>query len=92
MTRFVTAALVAAYADQVQGCDVQFRQFGGRRAFHGRIRTVRTFEDNALVRAAVSTPGEGAVLVIDGGASLRARSSNSGIEASRCGDVRAQRG
>jgi regulator of ribonuclease activity A len=71
VTRFVTADLVDAYADQVQGCDVQFRQFGGRRAFHGRIRTVRTFEDNALVRAAVSTPGEGAVLVIDGGASLR---------------------
>ena len=89
MTRFVTADLVDAYADQVQGCDVQFRQYGGRRAFHGRIRTVRTFaggpallfrevkgspypvEDNALVRAAVSTPGEGAVLVVDGGASLR---------------------
>jgi regulator of ribonuclease activity A len=69
--RFVTADLVDAYPDRVQGCDVQFRQFGGRRAFAGPIRTVRTFEDNALVRRVLSTDGGGAVLVVDGGASLR---------------------
>ena len=50
---------------------MQFRQFGGRRAFAGPIRTVRTFEDNALVRRVLSTDGGGAVLVVDGGASLR---------------------
>jgi regulator of ribonuclease activity A len=38
--------------------------------FGGPIRTVRTYEDNALVKEVLSTPGEGAVLVIDGGASL----------------------
>jgi len=70
-TSFLTADLVDAYADRVRGCEVQFRQFGGRRAFAGPIRTVRTFEDNALVRRVLSTAGDGAVLVVDGGASLR---------------------
>jgi regulator of ribonuclease activity A len=69
--RFATADLVDAYADRVMGCDVQFGQFGKHRTFCGRIRTIRTFEDNALVRSMLSTPGEGSVLVIDGGASLR---------------------
>jgi regulator of ribonuclease activity A len=47
------------------------RLFGGRAAFSGPIRTVRCFEDNALVKQALSEPGEGAVLVVDGGGSLR---------------------
>lgn len=48
-----------------------FRDYGKRRAFHGRAQTLRVFEDNALVRAALETPGNGDVLVIDGGGSLR---------------------
>lgn len=47
------------------------RHYGGRQLFAGPIRTVRTFEDNGLVRQLVSGPGEGAVLVVDGGGSLR---------------------
>jgi regulator of ribonuclease activity A len=49
---------------------LQFRSFGGRAAFDGPIRTVRCFEDNALVKSTLATPGEGAVLVIDGSGSL----------------------
>jgi regulator of ribonuclease activity A len=45
--------------------------FGGTPRFAGPIRTVRCFEDNTLVRAALEEPGEGAVLVVDGGGSLR---------------------
>lgn len=48
-----------------------FRNFGGRRRFSGSISTVRCFEDNALVKAALEEPGAGRVLVVDGGASLR---------------------
>jgi len=48
-----------------------FNSFGGRAAFHGPIATLRLFEDNGLVRAALETPGAGRVLVIDGGGSLR---------------------
>ncbi|WP_448627854.1 ribonuclease E activity regulator RraA [Geodermatophilus sp. URMC 64] len=48
-----------------------FQSYGGRTAFHGPIATLKVFEDNTLVRAAVEQPGEGRVLVVDGGGSLR---------------------
>jgi regulator of ribonuclease activity A len=66
-----TADLVDAHSDVVRSCAAQLRQFGGRLRFHGPIRTVKTFEDNALVKQTLSAAGDGAVLVIDGDASLR---------------------
>ena len=45
--------------------------FGGRRAFHGPISTIRCFEDNSRVKEAVEGPGSGRVLVVDGGGSRR---------------------
>ena len=65
-----TADLVDAHEASVQSCDLQFRDFGGRARFHGRIRTVRCHQDNALLKRVLSEPGEGCVLVIDGGGSL----------------------
>ena len=51
-------------------CLVQFRSFGAP-AFEGRIATVRCLEDNTAVRRRLGAPGEGRVLVVDGGGSLR---------------------
>jgi regulator of ribonuclease activity A len=65
-----TADLVDAHQDELQSCEVQFRQFGGRAAFAGAIRTVSTFGDNALLKQTLSTPVAGDVLVVDGGGSL----------------------
>lgn len=48
-----------------------FRDFGGRTAFAGEVVTVKCFEDNTLVKAACDSPGQGRVLVVDGGGSLR---------------------
>jgi len=48
-----------------------FRAFGKRAAFAGPAATLKVFEDNVLVRATLETPGEGRVLVVDGGGSLR---------------------
>jgi regulator of ribonuclease activity A len=48
-----------------------FRHFGKRIKFRGPATTLKVFEDNALVRTVLETPGGGKVLVIDGGASLR---------------------
>jgi regulator of ribonuclease activity A len=48
-----------------------FRDFGKHARFAGPARTLKVFEDNVLVRAALETPGEGSVLVVDGGGSLR---------------------
>lgn len=48
-----------------------FRDFGGRLAFFGPVSTVKCFEDNSMVKAAVESPGDGRVLVVDGAGSLR---------------------
>ena len=48
-----------------------FQHYGGVTRFCGKVSTVKCFEDNSLVKAALEGPGEGRVLVVDGGASLR---------------------
>lgn len=56
-----------------------FRDFGQVRKFCGPVQTVKCYEDNSLVKAAVDSVGfvempegrVGKVLVVDGGASLR---------------------
>lgn len=65
-----TADLVDEIGPDVRSCDLQFRQFGGRDTFAGPITTVRCFQDNALLKSVLSEPGNGAVLVIDGDASV----------------------
>lgn len=47
------------------------RHYGKHVRFSGRATTLKVHEDNAMVRATLETPGNGNVLVIDGGASLR---------------------
>jgi regulator of ribonuclease activity A len=56
---------------EAQVCDPVFLSFGGRLSFSGPITTLKVFEDNSMVREIVQTPGEGRVLVVDGGGSLR---------------------
>jgi len=68
---FATADLIDAYADVLTSCDLQFRNLGGHARFSGPIRTLRVFQDNALVKSTLSTPGDGAILVIDGAGSLK---------------------
>ena len=65
-----TADLVDDFGEALASCDTQMRQFGARRHFAGPIVTVRCFQDNGLVKATLATPGDGKVLVVDGGASL----------------------
>jgi len=48
----------------------QFQAFGRVIAFLGQVATIRCFEDNSMVKQAVSEPGGGRVLLIDGGGSL----------------------
>jgi regulator of ribonuclease activity A len=48
-----------------------FRHFGKRTMFSGPATTLKVHEDNALVRSTLEAPGNGHVLVIDGGGSLR---------------------
>jgi regulator of ribonuclease activity A len=48
-----------------------FRDFGASTQFAGPVVTVKCFEDNSQVKALVESAGNGRVLVVDGGASLR---------------------
>jgi regulator of ribonuclease activity A len=69
-----TTDLCDAHEGKLPGVRVAapiFRSFGGRASFHGRIATLKLFEDNGLVRKTLDTPGDGRVLVIDGGGSMR---------------------
>lgn len=65
-----TADLYDEHGEQLGSCDTQFRQYGGATEFHGVAVTVRCFEDNALLKSILSTPGQGRVLVVDGGGSV----------------------
>lgn len=68
---FQTADLCDQHEGKVRVLAPMFRSYGGRRAFHGAIATLKLFEDNSLVRKALESPGNGRVLVVDGGGSLR---------------------
>lgn len=82
-SKFATCDLCDAFKNDASGefrvLPPAFRDFGAVRTFCGPVVTVKCFEDNTLVKAAVDSPGFeetaqgriGKVLVVDGGGSLR---------------------
>lgn len=62
---FQTADLMDNFPD-LSSCTTDFKLFGKRTKFYGKIRTVRCHLDNVLARQLVSQPSNGDVLVIDG--------------------------
>lgn len=70
MTTIATADLYDERGDELDSLALQLHDIGGHVAFDGPVRTIRCHRDNALVKELLATPGEGAVLVIDGGGSL----------------------
>jgi regulator of ribonuclease activity A len=75
MTDFATCDLCDAHKGDSDGAfrvlPPVFRDFGRHLKFSGPVFTVKCFEDNTPVKAAVEAPGNGRVLVVDGGGSLR---------------------
>lgn len=71
MIEFTTCDLSDTHGDAFRIADPVFTDFGARSTLAGPIATVKVFEDNALVRSRLETPGEGRILVVDGGGSLR---------------------
>ncbi len=67
----------------VQTCATQFRDFGARRRFFGPLRTIKCYRDNQLFRALLDKPGDGAVVVVDGGGAM---------ESALMGDIIAAKG
>ena len=68
---FATADLYDEHKENLQIATPMFNDYGGKKKFSGPASTVKVFEDNSLVRAALEEPGEGRVLVVDGEGSLR---------------------
>ncbi|MCF8275704.1 MAG: ribonuclease E activity regulator RraA [Flavobacteriales bacterium] len=66
-----TADLCDDHIDKLQVAEPIFIDFGATLSFEGEIHTLKVFEDNTLVRAALEKDGTGKVLVIDGGGSFR---------------------
>ena len=75
LLNFATCDLCDAHkTDNTSGFRVLspvFKNFGGQQKFSGPVVTIKCFEDNSLVKAAVDSAGQGRILVVDGGASLR---------------------
>lgn len=73
---FATCDICDAHEDQLASGALAvlpplFNAYGQQPVFSGPAYTLKVFEDNALVRTALEQPGNGQVLVIDGGGSLR---------------------
>ena len=66
-----TADLYDERGEELASIALQFQSLGGHSHFSGPVRTIRCFEDNALVKSTLASPGNGAVLVVDGSGSLR---------------------
>ena len=72
---FATCDLCDAHEEDTSGAfrvlPPVFRDFGKAARFSGPVATVRAIEDNSRVREAVNSAGEGRVLVVEGGGSVR---------------------
>jgi regulator of ribonuclease activity A len=68
---FSTADLCDDHEQDLHVAESMFQRFGRITAFDGPIATVKCYEDNSMVREALAEPGEGRILVVDGGGSQR---------------------
>lgn len=66
-----TPDLCDAHEKDIVVLEPLFVGFGGREAFGGQVVTAKCFEDNSVVKEQLATKGNGRVLVVDGGGSLR---------------------
>ncbi len=66
-----TSELCDTYIDVVDVVEPMFSNYGGCSSFGGSISTIKCFEDSGLIAEALQQDGEGKVLLVDGGGSLR---------------------
>lgn len=66
-----TADLYDEHGEHLRVLAPIFNDYGGVAEFEGAVATLKVHEDNSLVRAALEEPGNGKVLVVDGGGSTR---------------------
>ncbi len=88
-----TPDLCDAYPERVRVLEPMLANFGGIDAFGGPVVTVKCFEDNSVVKELAAAPGEGRVMVVDGGGApgINGRSgcgAGGRERLGRCGDLR----
>jgi regulator of ribonuclease activity A len=68
---FTTAGLADHFDDDVEAAEPILTHFGGLKCFTGSIETLDVFEDRGLLQEVLQEPGQGKVLIVDGGGSLQ---------------------
>jgi regulator of ribonuclease activity A len=68
---FTTCDLYDKFEGVARVPKLLFKDFGARKRFCGEIATVKCYEDNSRVKELCSKPGNGRVLIVDGGGSIR---------------------
>ncbi len=74
MIDFATCDLCDPFRDDPTALRVlppEWHDYGGLPRFAGPVATVQCVEDNLIVKSLLDSPGQGRVLVVDGGGSLR---------------------
>ncbi|KAJ8629581.1 hypothetical protein MRB53_022904 [Persea americana] len=76
MAAFATADLCHENEELLESGDLRvlhpvFKTYGRSPVFFGQIVTIKVFEENLLVKELMKAGGDGRVLVIDGGGSMR---------------------
>ena len=69
--QFLTTDLCDTHPDLVRVVEPLFTNYGGKVCFGGEVVTIKCHEDNSLVKENAGKPGQGKVLVVDGGGSMR---------------------
>lgn len=69
--KYDTSELCDIYQEEVNVVEPLFSNFGGRTSFSGQIVTVKCFEDNGIIYDLLEEQGEGRILLVDGGGSVR---------------------
>ncbi|MEI9599922.1 ribonuclease E activity regulator RraA [Moellerella wisconsensis] len=69
--KYDTSELCDIYQESVNVVEPLFSNFGGRTSFGGQIITVKCFEDNGLLYDLLEENGDGRILLVDGGGSVR---------------------
>ena len=66
-----TPDIADEFPEEVHVLELPLQNYGGVQHFYGEAVTVKCHEDNSLVKELLDTPGEGRVMVVDGGGSYR---------------------
>lgn len=68
---FTTAGLADRFGNELDAAEPILPSFGGLARFYGAIVTLDVYEDCGLIDEILREPGDGKVLVVDGGGSLQ---------------------